>query len=152
MNGIGPRIALAVISTLDASALRQTVLLGKVATLESVPGIGKRTAEKMILELKPKMEKLSFASPTLADPTKSSQNRQSGARGNFDFDLSPSQGRQAKQQAIMDVRSALENLGYKDKDVLPILSSMEQCVSEGSDSTDFQSLLKSALKSIRAGM
>ena len=47
VSGIGPKIALAILSTFDATSLRQVVLQNKASLLESVPGIGRRTAEKV---------------------------------------------------------------------------------------------------------
>lgn len=53
--GVGPRVALAVLSTLDPDAVTLAIAEEDIATLASVPGIGKRTAQKVVLELKPKV-------------------------------------------------------------------------------------------------
>jgi Holliday junction DNA helicase RuvA len=55
-SGIGPKVALAVCSTLTPNELRTAVATEDVATLELVPGIGKRGAQKMIIELRSKLE------------------------------------------------------------------------------------------------
>ena len=55
-SGIGPRVALAMLSTYSLAALAAAIIQGDGATLARIPGIGKRTAEKIILELKPKMK------------------------------------------------------------------------------------------------
>jgi holliday junction DNA helicase RuvA len=55
VGGVGPRLALAVLSALEPDALRRVVASGDVAALTDVPGIGKRTAERMILELKQRL-------------------------------------------------------------------------------------------------
>ncbi|MEN9764235.1 MAG: hypothetical protein RL397_190 [Pseudomonadota bacterium] len=52
ISGIGPRIALAVLSGLTVEQLSQAVALQDTASLVKVPGIGKKTAERMLLELK----------------------------------------------------------------------------------------------------
>jgi Holliday junction DNA helicase RuvA len=52
--GIGPKVGLAILSTLDSDAVALAIAEEDVATLSSVPGIGKRTAQKLVLELKPK--------------------------------------------------------------------------------------------------
>ncbi|MFM1880847.1 MAG: hypothetical protein RLZZ344_1081 [Pseudomonadota bacterium] len=52
ISGIGPRIALAVLSGLSVDQLSQAVALQDAASLVKVPGIGKKTAERMLLELK----------------------------------------------------------------------------------------------------
>lgn len=52
--GIGPKVALAVLSTLDADAVAVAIAEEDIATLSLVPGIGKRTAQKLVMELKPR--------------------------------------------------------------------------------------------------
>ena len=55
-SGIGPKIALAMLSTLGANDLRAAVLTDDVAALTAVPGIGTRTAQKLILDLRARLE------------------------------------------------------------------------------------------------
>jgi holliday junction DNA helicase RuvA len=55
VSGVGPKIALATLAVYDAPALRQALGDGDVAALTRVPGIGKRGAERMILELRDKV-------------------------------------------------------------------------------------------------
>lgn len=55
VTGVGPRLALAVLSALEPDALRRVVASGDVGALTDVPGIGKRTAERMVLELKQRL-------------------------------------------------------------------------------------------------
>lgn len=55
VSGIGPKAALNILSCLSPDELRFAVLAGDVKTISSAPGIGKKTAEKLILELKDKM-------------------------------------------------------------------------------------------------
>jgi holliday junction DNA helicase RuvA len=152
VSGIGPKIALAILSTLDARSLRQTVLTNRVELLESVPGIGKRTAEKLMLELRPKMEKLSFVSPKLVGATiKIEKKGEVTTSQDFDeFSIDSNQLSDVEKH-ILDLRSALENLGYKDKEITPVVNSMRSEFSKSSD-VNFQLILKSALKSMRANV
>ncbi len=60
-SGIGPKIALAVISTLGPDDLRAAVAGGNVAALTRVPGIGAKGAQRLILELKDKVGQLAVA-------------------------------------------------------------------------------------------
>jgi Holliday junction DNA helicase RuvA len=84
VSGVGPRLALACLSGMTEENLTRAIINGEVKRISSVPGIGKRTADRIILELRPKFEK---AYPlTEATP-----------------DLSP---------IIDDLQSALLNLGY----------------------------------------
>jgi Holliday junction DNA helicase RuvA len=62
VSGIGPKIALATLAVYDATALRQALADGDVTALTRVPGIGKRGAERMVLELRDKIGPVS-ASP-----------------------------------------------------------------------------------------
>lgn len=55
-SGVGPKLALAILATLDDVRLREAVNAQDTAALELVPGVGKRTAQKLILELRPKLD------------------------------------------------------------------------------------------------
>lgn len=56
VSGIGPKVALAVLSALRPDALRAAVAADDVAVLSSVPGVGKKTAQRLALELKDKLD------------------------------------------------------------------------------------------------
>lgn len=58
VNGIGPRLALAMLSTHATADIRAAVVAEDVDTLVAVPGVGKKTAQRVILDLKPKLEAL----------------------------------------------------------------------------------------------
>ncbi|OBI48484.1 Holliday junction DNA helicase RuvA [Mycobacterium kyorinense] len=55
VSGVGPKIALATFAVYDAAALRQALADGDITALTRVPGIGKRGAERMVLELRDKI-------------------------------------------------------------------------------------------------
>ena len=55
VSGVGPKIALATLAVYDATALRQALADGDVTALTRVPGIGKRGAERLVLELRDKI-------------------------------------------------------------------------------------------------
>jgi holliday junction DNA helicase RuvA len=55
VSGVGPRLAMATLAVHDAAALRQALADSDVAALTRVPGIGKRGAERMVLELRDKV-------------------------------------------------------------------------------------------------
>jgi holliday junction DNA helicase RuvA len=52
VNGIGPKVALAIVSGSPARELRRAIALGDTARFQAIPGIGKKTAERIVLELK----------------------------------------------------------------------------------------------------
>lgn len=63
VSGVGPKIALATLAVYDPQALRQALADGDVAALTRVPGIGKRGAERMVLELRDKIGPVTPGSP-----------------------------------------------------------------------------------------
>ena len=63
--GVGPRIALAVLSSLDPGELAAVVESGDVARLTMTPGVGKKTAQRILLELKGKLEATAAAAGDL---------------------------------------------------------------------------------------
>ncbi|MCB0107070.1 MAG: Holliday junction branch migration protein RuvA [Caldilineaceae bacterium] len=66
VNGVGPRVALATLSTLTPDALQLAIANDEPALVARVPGIGKRTAQKIVLELKDKFKVTSDAFVGLA--------------------------------------------------------------------------------------
>lgn len=56
ITGVGPKVALAILGTMTPDDLRRAVLTDDAAALTAVPGIGKRSAQKLLLELRPKLE------------------------------------------------------------------------------------------------
>jgi Holliday junction DNA helicase RuvA len=55
VSGIGPKVALAVVSSAPPADLRRAIALGDAARFQAIPGIGKKTAERIVLELKEKL-------------------------------------------------------------------------------------------------
>lgn len=84
VSHVGPKLALTVLSGLDVSDLAEALSRGDLARLTRIHGVGKKTAERLVLELKDKAKVLAKGAPVAAD---------SGAR--------------------RDLVSALENLGYR---------------------------------------
>jgi Holliday junction DNA helicase RuvA len=66
VNGIGPKVALAIVSGSPAAELRRAIALEDTARFQAIPGIGKKTAERIVLELK---EKLGAGVPEAAAPS-----------------------------------------------------------------------------------
>ena len=56
VSGVGPRLALALLSSLGVSNLQQAIFNGDIASLSSAPGVGRRTAGRTALELKSKID------------------------------------------------------------------------------------------------
>ncbi len=64
VNGIGPKLALNVLSGIRVAELQKAIARGDLQTIVSIPGIGKKTAERLVLELKGKMD-IGASVPTL---------------------------------------------------------------------------------------
>lgn len=96
ISGVGPKIALACLGGLDAARVTQAIVQEDVRALSSVPGIGKRTAERIILELKEKVTRLNPGVP-----------------------MTPN-----SQPTLEDLSSALRNLGYKPKAVDALIAGL----------------------------
>lgn len=56
VSGVGPKLAMAILATFDADGLRHVVVSEDAAALTAVPGIGQRSAQKLLLELRPKLD------------------------------------------------------------------------------------------------
>ncbi len=69
VSGIGPKLGLACLSGLTVDALARALNGGDIRTLSAVPGIGKKTAERLILELKGKLSAARLAPGVAAAPT-----------------------------------------------------------------------------------
>ena len=98
ISGVGPRIALALLSGLNTDELAQAVSAQDASRLVKVPGIGKKTAERLLLELK---GKLADALPTTASAIQDNQH---------------------------DILNALLALGYNDREASAALKQLPPCV------------------------
>jgi Holliday junction DNA helicase RuvA len=95
VSGIGPKSAIAMLSGMSADEIITAIRTNNLARLTSIPGLGKKTAERLVIELRDKMTKLS--SPELEEQLAA---RASGATPNDDT---------LREDAL----SALTNLGYQ---------------------------------------
>lgn len=73
VNGVGPATALVVLSSMNPDEFRSAVIGEDVASIRRVKGIGPKTAQRIILDLKDKMMKESFATPTMLSPQSNTQ-------------------------------------------------------------------------------
>lgn len=60
VSGVGPKLALAALSALRPDELRDRIVAGDAAMLTRIPGVGRKTAERLIVDLRDKFEKMSF--------------------------------------------------------------------------------------------
>lgn len=119
ISGIGPKVALNILSHMSCIDLRDALVNEDAKRLATLPGIGKKTAERLILELRDKIRKLSTI-----DPAQTQSNQYSAPIAIND-----------------DTLSALINLGYKEKQADAALTKLNI----GPDDT-METVLKAALK------
>ena len=67
VNGIGPKVALAIVSGSPAEELRRAIAREDAARFQAIPGIGKKTAERIVLELKEKIGDVAVAAVAATD-------------------------------------------------------------------------------------
>jgi holliday junction DNA helicase RuvA len=118
VSGVGPKIALATLAVHDSAALRQALSDGDVTALTRVPGIGKRGAERMVLELRDKIA----AGASTASPTGGSAVRGPVVEALVGLGFAAKQAEEATDKVLADdpaattaaaLRSALSMLGKK---------------------------------------
>jgi Holliday junction DNA helicase RuvA len=118
ISGIGPTLAQKILSGIDAPDLADAVARGDARKLSSIPGVGKKTAERICLELR---DKLALPSSTAAPTTPT------------------------RTAVDDDVHSALVNLGYRPKDADVAIEAARK---ELGTEAELSALLKRALKQL----
>ena len=119
ISGIGPKLAIAVLSGIDSRELVASVQRADVARLTRIPGIGKKTAERIVLELKDRLR-----------------------------DIAPAEESAEQQPSVDQLRddlvSALENLGYHR----PVAEKAVDAVRARNGAAAFEDALKGALREL----
>ena len=72
VNGVGGKVALAILSTMDGDTLASAVAEGNVQALTRVPGIGKKTAERLVVEMRDRLQAPLHGGPLGGDPSPAS--------------------------------------------------------------------------------
>lgn len=121
VSGVGPKVAMAILGTISTDTLMSAIATGDAKTIATAPGVGKKVAEKIIVELK---NKIGGVSATLFVPDASAATSASSA--------------------LPDLLMALEALGYRRLDILE----MAQKLVNQNPSADVSALVPMALKEI----
>ncbi len=103
VNGVGPRLALTILSSINPDEFAQCVVNNDTASLVRLPGIGKKTAERLIIEMRDKLAAWQTHSPVQLPTTEYS----------------------ARNQMIQDAVSALIALGYKPQEASRAVSKID---------------------------
>jgi Holliday junction DNA helicase RuvA len=126
-HGVGPGLAMAILSVHDPVALSRVLIDDDIGALCLVPGVGKKTAARLLIELKSRLDLDGLASPS-ASPTT----------------VRVTTGGTAAPSPLADVREALANLGYGPDEVSGALRDL-------APDDDAPALLKQALQRLAVG-
>jgi len=119
-SGVGPTLALKILSGMNAEELIPAIRTGDLARLTKIPGVGRKTAERMVVELKDKLESMAV------EPEKPAPASPAGVEA--------------------DVKSALINLGYDDRAAESAVKEAKRHAGPG----NFEKLLREALATLSA--
>ena len=124
VNGIGPKLALSLIGHMPIRDLQNAIVNHDLKVITRVPGIGKKTAERLIIEMKDKLSQFFTNHPE-------------------DFAIHISSD--PRTQIIRDAMSALINLGYNQ---VTAQKAIKKTIEDSSEEIDLPSLITTALKNI----
>ncbi|MBQ0001491.1 MAG: Holliday junction branch migration protein RuvA [Clostridiales bacterium] len=127
VNGVGPKAALGILSGSTADNLRFAVLSDDIKTISKIPGIGRKTAQKLILELKDKLN--------LEDAFEMKLAHEQGVVNDTTLNVGPL--RDGYKEAV----EALVALGYSSTDAMRAVRAVKDI-----DPSDVEAILKAALK------
>lgn len=122
VNGVGPKMALGILSTLSVELLVHTIEHDDLNTLVKIPGVGKKTAERLMIELRARFKTLAQAATT-----------SSTALPQIQF---------IANSPIAEAEAALQSLGYKPQEAQKAVAAVKGDFSESAD------LIRAALKSM----
>ncbi|MEE9164717.1 MAG: Holliday junction branch migration protein RuvA [Nitrospinota bacterium] len=125
VSKIGPKVGLNTLSGMSANELKEAILQGDIEKINSIPGIGKKTAERIVLELKEKVGKIVLDTSSIVDSADPSTKTE-----------------------LKDALSALINLGYKRLSAESALEKVTASLknNDNEDSFTVETLIKGALK------
>lgn len=107
VSGIGPKVALGILSSITVSRLFQAIHGQQIAVLTKLPGVGKKSAQRLVLELKDKAAEMD------------------GAEGDFEV----SEENAAAGDQLSDAAAALSALGYSQAEISSVLRRIKEPVS-----------------------
>ncbi len=121
VNGVGPKMALGILSTLSVELLVHTIEHDDINTLVKVPGVGKKTAERLMIELRDRFKTLAQGTSTVATMPQ------------IQF---------AANSPVAEAEAALQSLGYKPLEAQKAVAAVKTDYTESAD------IIRAALKSM----
>lgn len=110
VSGIGPKMAQTILSGIRPDELIRTISAGAISSLTAVPGVGKKTAERLILELKDKVNKIEGSEKIIDLPNTSSSIRAEALTALMSLGFS-------REKGELSLRGVLSNAGGKNLSV-----------------------------------
>lgn len=129
INGVGPKMALAIMSGMEASDLVRCVMEDNVTALVKVPGVGKKTAERLLIELRDKLKNWEMPTVPLAELEAASAPKVAAA-------------------SAEEAESALISLGYKPTQATKMVAAVVK--KHAADISSSEDLIRLSLKSMVA--
>ena len=123
VNGVGPKMALGILSTLSVELLIHTIEHDDINTLIKVPGVGKKTAERLMIELRDRFKALSQSANSTSQTT-------------------TSQIQFMSNSPVAEAEAALQSLGYKPAEAQKAVAAVKADYTESAD------IIRAALKSM----
>lgn len=127
VSGIGPKVAMNILAVASPAELAQAVMSDDLHRLTAMPGVGKKTAERLCLELKDKVR--AFADLTAPSPTKAA-------------------APETADQVAEDVISALTNLGYPPTQAREALRRVRLALPPDQPAPPIEEILRLSLRSL----
>ena len=127
VNGVGPKLALALLSGMEVAEFVRCVHQDDVNALVKLPGVGKKTAERLIIEIKDKLKEWG-GTPVAA-----------GAK---------EKARAGRDASYEEAETALINLGYKPQDAGRAVAGAAKILEESGQVPDSESLIRTALRNM----
>jgi Holliday junction DNA helicase RuvA len=121
ISGIGPKVAQSILSGINPDELRNYIIQGNSVALTNIPGVGKKTAERMILELKDKLTKISPPEKIISKD---------------------------KEEIRMQAYQALITLGYQKQLAEKAIRSALNEINSNNEELNIENLIKKALKEL----
>lgn len=126
VSGIGPKVAAGVLSTITPQNFRSAVSTNNAAMLTKLPGVGKKTAERIILELKDKMGISTDFDPAIAGQ--------------------PAAGTSTAGDTMQEAVQALAALGYNHAEITPVIKKIYEREGKAQSALSVEQLIRFALK------
>lgn len=128
VNGVGPKLALGVLSGIEADVFMRCVQDGDVSTLVRIPGIGRKTAERLVVEMRDRLKAIGEV------------NVKNGT---------PSFITAEPATPVQDAQSALEALGYKPQEAAKAIAAVEKAAAASEEQgLRSEELIRRALRSM----